>query len=151
MKDLVKIGQIVNTHGLKGELRIMSGGRYSNTEYVPLDYIVLNGKEFKVTTHRVHKDFDMIKLAGFDNINQVEHFKGQSVYAYADDIEPEDNYDDIVGMEVVQDGKVIGKVTGFSDTPAYRLLVLDNGAMIPYTDVFVKSVDDVIVVEGIEI
>lgn len=63
----IKIGKIVNTHGIKGELRILS--KFPHKEEVfkadmPI-YIEKESKEI-INSYRRHKNFDMITLKGYN-------------------------------------------------------------------------------------
>ncbi len=148
--DKVKIGVIVNTHGLKGELRVMSGTRYSNNDFQFEEKMWIGDIEVKVLSARKHKSFNMITLDGYDNINDVEHFKGKSLYIDSNKVANESNYESMIGKKVVQDGEILATVKGLSETPAYKLLVLSNEVMVPLIDQFAISVDAEIEVKNVK-
>ena len=82
MNDYVCIGKIVNTHGIKGELRILSDFELKNKVFkkgVNL-YVGPEKQEFTITGYRHHKMFDMVTFAGISNINEVLDLKGLLVY-----------------------------------------------------------------------
>src|SRR5690625_3154336 len=79
MERLFDVGKIVNTHGVKGELRVI---RITDFEerFEPWNqlYVVEKGKSpitVTIETHRVHKQFDLLTFEGYDGIQSVEHFK----------------------------------------------------------------------------
>ena len=68
--SLIKIGKIVNTHGIKGELRILSNFPYKDSVFQKgmIIYIDRKNKEI-INSYRKHKKFDMITLEGLSLIN----------------------------------------------------------------------------------
>ena len=66
----INIGKIVNTHGIKGELRILSKFRYKDKVFKKgMNLYVGKKKEkFTINTYRFHKIFDMVTFNGFNNI-----------------------------------------------------------------------------------
>ena len=58
----VLIGKLVNTHGLKGEVRILSDFRYKDRVFIPnmKIYIGKEKKEETISTYRHHKIFEML-------------------------------------------------------------------------------------------
>ena len=71
MQDFVYIGKIVNTHGIKGELRLLSKFSYKERVFVKgmTIYIGRNKEKEEIVSYRHHKCFEMITLKGYSNIN----------------------------------------------------------------------------------
>ena len=90
--DYIKIGKIVNTHGIKGEVRLLSKFPYKDKVFVK-DMIIYIDKKYKevINSYRKHKNFDMITLVGYNNINDVLKYKGLNVYVNKDDIMLDNN------------------------------------------------------------
>ncbi len=115
--DYVWIGKIVNTHGIKGELRILSSFLYKDKVFIPgMKFYIGKKKEcMTVTSYRPHKNFDMVTFEGYQNINDVLRLKGLSVYVLRHDIQlKEGEYldTDLFGMDVIDTAGVFrGKVT----------------------------------------
>lgn len=76
-----EVGKIVNTHGIKGELKIISKTDFPEDRFKPgnILYIRDNGKinSYEIKSHRTHKQFEMITFKGLENINLVENLKGK--------------------------------------------------------------------------
>lgn len=114
--DYVYVGKIVNTHGIKGELRIKSNFDKKDLVFKP-GFTLYIGEGFvseKITTYRVHKEFDMVNFEGYDNINQVLNYLKMNVYVKRSDLElNKDEYilDDLVGLNVIENGEMLGKVS----------------------------------------
>ena len=88
MKEYVYIGKIINTHGIKGEVRILS--HFEKKELVFKNgmsfYIGELKKEFKVVDYRPHKNFDMVTFEGIQSINDVLVYKGKKVFVKRKDV-----------------------------------------------------------------
>ena len=89
----ILLGKIVNTHGLKGEIRIISNFKYKNKAFIPnmKAYIGKDKLEVIINSYRYHKIFDMITLKGYNNIDEVLKFKGDYIFINKEDIILENN------------------------------------------------------------
>ena len=80
----IYIGKIVNTHGIKGEVRLLSN--FSKKALVfKKDFKIYIGEEKEeeiINTYRPHKQFDMLTFQGINDINKVLKYKGKKVYYY---------------------------------------------------------------------
>ena len=160
MDDFIYIGKIVNTHGLKGEIRILSDFEYKDKVFVKgmKFYLGRKKEEVIVNSYRHHKNFEMITMEGFDDINQVERLKKLYVYIKKEDLKLGDNEyldSDLVGLDVLIDGNICGKVTDVRIS-GNKILVINNNdkeVLVPYVDEFVKEInlkDNYIVIEPIK-
>lgn len=150
MKDLLRIGKIVNTHALKGEVKMMSftdrpEERFQKGAHL---FICYNKEylEVEVATHRVHKGIDLVSFTGMQDINLVEKYKNCECFAYKDEelLEEGEYYvDDLIGCQVYDGDKALGEVVDFYDHTYQDILVVegDQRVLIPYVDAFVKEVD----------
>ena len=145
---LIKIGKIVNTHGIKGELRLLSKFPYKDKVFIKNMTIYIN-KENKevITSYRKHKNFDMITLEGYTNINEVLKYKGQSVFVNSDDIKlDKDKYldEELIGLEVIFQDSNKGIVSDIERYEKTTLLVVknkDKEHLIPYNDNIIDKID----------
>lgn len=153
---LVKIGTIVNTHGLNGELRVLSNSDFKDERFKKgAKFTVLDQKQTPVAVvelskYRQHKTFDLLTFKGLNHINDVEKYKG---YTLAIDVEQlrdlaEDEgyyYQDIIGCAVFNGEEHIGKVYKIAEQPGQDLWYVKqlgrNDIIIPFTDAFVKNID----------
>ena len=83
---MLKIGKFVNTHGIKGEIRIKSDFSRKDLIFKKGNYIYINNKKFLIKSYRVHKNYDMLTFDGINNINEILPFKGNLVYIDPNDI-----------------------------------------------------------------
>ena len=79
--EYIYIGKIVNTHGIKGEVRILSNFEYKDKVFLENRRIYIGEEHIEeiVNTYRHHKIFDMITMKGYNNINQVLKYMNKNV------------------------------------------------------------------------
>ena len=86
------IGKIVNTHGIKGELRIKDNlTTKQRMKYLKIgSNLIIDDNKYLITSYRVHKDYDMVTFLGFNNINEVLFLKNKKVYKEESEINLKD-------------------------------------------------------------
>jgi len=145
--EFINIGKIVNTHGIKGELRILSDFRHKDKVFKKgmKFYVGKEKEEFTVNSYRFHKIFDMVTFEGFTNINEVLYLKGRQVYINKEDLVLDDGevyIEDLIGYDVIIGEKVLGKVTGVM----YNSKANDNlkvgDVLIPYVKELIIKIED---------
>lgn len=146
MKE-VYLGEIVNTHGIKGELRILSDFKYKNQVFKKgfTLYVGKHREKLIINTYRTHKNYDMVTFEGINDINDALIYKGESVYINRDDLQI-DSYinEDLIGLEVYSGDKLIGVVDDIVNNTAHEILIVvnnDHRSLIPFVDEFIKLVD----------
>lgn len=144
--NYIYIGKLVNTHGIKGEVRILSDYRYKDKAFIPgfTFYIGDDKQKYTVESYRHHKVFEMVVFKGYHDINLVEQLKGSNVYINKDDLILDKSIVlaiDLIGYNVIINGKKIGTIMDTIDTTANEVLVLDNKILIPYVKAFILLVD----------
>ena len=137
----IYVGKIVNTHGIKGELRILSDSKYKNEIFKINNYLYIDDKEYQIKTYRQHKNYDMVTLDDLDNINKVLHLKNKKVYTlrtYIKEILPED----LIGYEIIYEGKKEGKVISITKNKIQDILVTDNKKKVIFIKEIIKNIDN---------
>ncbi len=139
---MLKIGKVVNTHGIKGEVRILSDFDYKDIVFKKGSKVYINNEKLVITSYRVHKCYDMVTFDGINNINDVLKYKGFDVCINKNDYEfPSILDDELVGVNVYFNGKNIGVLKQIQKGKMQKLMVIYNGKqdiLIPYVDEFVK-------------
>ncbi len=146
--NYIYIGKIVNTHGIKGEIRLLSDFEKKNLVFKK-DFIIYIGREKAkeiINSYRVHKNFDMITLKGINDINEVLKYKGSKVYANREDLGLEQDdflLDDLIGMKIVSHEVEYGEVLSINKMSCNTLLYVksDKCYYIPYVSEYIKKVD----------
>lgn len=147
----VNIGKIINTHGIRGELKIYPTSDNADERFMPGEtvYLSFNKKEvsFEIESVRVHKGVLLVVFKDHHDINLVEKYKGCILYVEADHEEDEDDfyYFELIGCKVFENDQLIGEVTEILETQAHEILRVkrENNAdvLIPYVDEFIMDVD----------
>ncbi len=145
----VLIGKIVNTHGLKGEVRLLSDFKYKDKVFIPGMNIYVGKNKINeiINTYRHHKIFDMITMNGYNDINEVLKYKGDYVFVNKEDIKLGTNEyldEDIVGLNVYNDDKCIGIVKKIENHNGNEILVVVNNEkkyLIPYNFDIILSIN----------
>lgn len=145
---LIKIGKIVNTHGIKGELRLLSKFPYKDKVFINNMKIYINKKDIEIiNTYRRHKNFDMITLKGYNNINEVLKYKGKYVYVDSSDIKLEENKyldEDLLGVTVIYEETNKGIITDierYDKTVLFNIKDKEKTYLIPYNDNLIDKID----------
>ena len=140
----IYVGKIVNTHGIKGEVRILSDIDYKKDVFKIGNtlYIGKNKTPLIINTYRVHKNFDMVTFTSINDINEVLKYKGENVYIKKDEIKIDGYFDEeLIDLEVYTD-KLIGIVKeirkGYQDL---LVVVGKKEYLIPKIDVFINKID----------
>ncbi|MBD7914086.1 16S rRNA processing protein RimM [Clostridium sp. Sa3CUN1] len=114
MKEILRVGKIVNTHGLKGEVKVIpltdDPKRYNELEFVLIDGIKRNIEGCKYQKDRV-----IVKVEGINSIEEAEKYKNKYMEIpreYAVPLEEDTYYiADIIGCNVYDtEGKDLGKI-----------------------------------------
>lgn len=138
---MIYIGKIVNTHGIKGELRILSKFKYKNEVFKENNYLYIDNKKYQIRTHRIHKNYDMVTLDNYSNINEVLFLKNKEVYTlreYVKEILPED----LIGYDVIKDNENYGKVKYITANTVQDILVTNTNKKIIFIKEFIKKIDN---------
>lgn len=146
--EFIYIGKIVNTHGIKGEVRLLSKFPYKDKVFNKGMNIYID-KKYKevINSYRRHKMFDMITLVGYDNINDILKYKGLNVYIDKNDIMLDSNRyldEDIIGSNVIYKGNIIGVIKDIERYDKYSLFVIlgKKEYLIPYNDNLIDKIDN---------
>ena len=141
------IGKIVNTHALKGEVRIISDFDFKEKVFKKdsVFYVGDNKEALKVESYRKHKQFDMVKFVGIDYINDVLKYKGLKVYVDEESLNLKDNEiltSDLVNYEIYNDEKYIGRISEYRCDNGNKLIKV-NDKYIPYNSNFIVKYDKI--------
>lgn len=153
MEEILQVGVISSTHGIRGEVKVFpttdDPGRFKKLKHVILD----TGKEQKnleITGVKFFKQFVILKFKGIDNINDIEKYKGKSLYVTRENAVrlKKDEYfiADLVGMQVfLEDGTPFGVLTDVMKTGAndvYCIQTQEHGeVLIPAIGECILDVD----------
>jgi 16S rRNA processing protein RimM len=143
--NYINVGKIVNTHGIKGELRILSKFRHKDKVFIKGNtlYIGKKKEKFIINSYRYHKIFDMVTFEGFTNINEVLKYKGDYVYINEDDLVLENEIlsSKLIGYDCFIGEKYVGKIEEVLNEPASDVLRVGK-ILIPYVKEFIVKIEN---------
>ena len=163
MKQKLEAGQIVNTHGVRGAVRIKPW--CDSAEFLlGLGRFFIDGEEHRVLRSSVHKGMLLCELEGVDTLEKAIALKGRTVWLSRQDVQLEQGrhfVQDLLGLPVIDEREgLLGRLADVLNLPASDVYVVhgEDGRqwMIPVVDEFVKSVDPaageirVRIIEGME-
>ncbi len=136
----VVLGKYVNTHGLKGEIRIKSRFPYKDKVFKINNEIIINDKVYVIKSYRVHKDYDMVTLEGINDINMIPFPKNTLVFIDRDKYLGKKEYidSDLIGF-IVYNSKIEREVLDIVYLNDKKKLIKTNSGYIPFE--LVKDVD----------
>jgi len=152
--DKVIVGKIVNTCGLKGEVKVINSSNFKKNKYKKNSVLLVVNEEnninlsLTVTSFRENDKFVYLKFKEINSIEEAEALKesylminGEGLQSISED----DFYHyELLNMEVYYNNELIGSISEISDNGAQDLLRVkgkDINVLIPFVNEFVDSVD----------
>lgn len=153
MQEYFEVGQIVNTNGLKGLLKI-NPFTDDITRFERLKTIFIEHKkellEFEIESVRYQKKQVILKLKGIDTIEEAEKYREDYLKINRNKEEklPEDTYYivDLIGLDIyTEDGELLGKLDDVFSTGSNDVYVVKNGEgkqiLLPAISDVIKNID----------
>lgn len=149
---LILIGELVNTQGLNGDMRVYPYTDYKE-RFEELEYLLLeNGDKLEIENVRYKKNMAIIKFVGYNSISEVEKLKGSKIFIGEDQKRelPEDTYhiSDLIDSEIINDEteEAVGVLLDILQNSAQDIYVIKlnedkRKIMVPCVREFVKSID----------
>lgn len=151
---MFNVGKIINTHGIRGEVKVLRISDFEERFRIgEVIYLEKDRDEFIPLTiegHRIHKGYDLLRFEGYNNLNDVEPFKGFHLKISEEQLteleEDEYYYHEIIGCEVYTiEKQFIGTIKEILSPGANDVWVVKRekgkDVLIPYIEQVVKSVD----------
>lgn len=154
MDNLLQVGAILDTHGLKGEVKVFpttdDPARYDDLQEVEL--LTKENKYIHLEVERVRyfKNLVIVKFKNYDNINDIEQYKKCNLYVTREHaVELDENeyfVADLIGLTAKSDeGETLGKVADVLSTGANDVYVIKNESgeelLVPAIHECVQKVD----------
>ena len=152
MEQFLQVGAITSTHGIRGEVKVFpttdDPARFKKLKKVILD----TGKrqiDMEIQSVRFFKQFVIVKFKGIDNINDVEQYKGRSLFVSSENavsLEENEYYiADLIGMEVFTEEGHFGIVKDVMETGANEVYIIDSDVhgevLVPAIKQCIENVD----------
>ena len=159
--NIIEWGEIVNTHGVRGELKVMPFVEFKklSKQVKSLD---IGKKSYNIVAVREHKGMVLLTLEGIDNMDKAEALRGKVLTTARDAVDLGEGhyfYSDIYGFEVYDERteQVIGVLDRIESYPGSDVYVIrtEGGKeiLIPMVEAFDRGVDleeECVYVETIE-
>lgn len=145
----IEIGKIVNTHGVRGDVKINPFVDDSSV-FSDFEYLMVEDKKFTVKGVKFVKATPIVSLEGIDSIEKAETLRNAKVFINEEDLpelsEGEYYIKDILGLTVItEEGEILGKVTDVFKTGSNDVYEVSGEAakpvLIPAISEVVKSID----------
>ena len=144
----LKVGKIVNTHSLKGEVKVISSTDFEEERFKKGSKLLITRgnqliREVVVQSYRNHKNFLLVKFEGIDSVEEAEKLKNLQIKIDSDEVgELEENefyFHQIIGCEVFDENdKNLGEIIDILTPGANDVWVIkgENGKeiLIPYIE-----------------
>ena len=146
--ETIKLGRIVNAHGIRGEVRVQP--RDGDPAFLTrFKTFYIDGQPVTPTANHVHKSLVLMKFPGGDDMNTALTYKDKDLYIRRTDAHLPDGEcfdDELLGMAVynADTGEALGELTAVESYPAHKVYTVKGRKeyLIPAVkDVFIKSVD----------
>ena len=151
----LKVGKIVNTHSLKGEVKVISSTDFEEERFKKGNKLLITRgnqliREVVVQSYRNHKNFLLVKFEGIDSVEEAEKLKNLQIKIDSDEVgeleEKEFYFHQIIGCEVFDENdKNLGEIIDILTPGANDVWVIkgENGKeiLIPYIEDVVKKID----------
>lgn len=144
--QFLEAGEIVNTHGVKGEVKIMPWA--DSPEFLcQFDTFYMDGKAIKVLSSRPHKAMVLAQLEGVDTVEKAMRLKGKVLSIDRTGVELPDGRHflaDLMGLTVLDNatGEELGTIEDILTPPAHEVYVVRGKGkeyMIPAVDAFLAE------------
>ena len=148
MHSRFEIGKIVNTFGIKGEVKVLP---YTENieQFKKIKKIYISNKEVKLQSVKYHKNTVILKLEGIDDMTSAENLRGSIIeIERSKEKLPKDTYyiADLIGLDVYTDeGNLLGKLEDIYNTGANDIYTVrtedDKQILLPSIKEVIKEID----------
>jgi 16S rRNA processing protein RimM len=149
--DFIAVGRILRPHGVRGEVRVELFTDFPE-RWSGLESVFLGEQHLpqKILRHRLHKNYVLVKFAGYDDRNEVESLRGDYIYVSLADAIPLESdefyYFQVIGLEVqTESGEVLGEIVDVLKPPGANEVFVVYGfrgeLLIPVIEDVIKQID----------
>jgi len=150
----VLIGKIVNTCGLKGEVKVINSSDFINERYKKNNVLnIVNdskniNENFTISSFRMKDKFIYLKFKEIDSIEKAETYKESLLLIDSEVLKKIDNdtfyHYELLDMEVYYKDELIGKISEISDNGPQDLIRVEKNKksfLVPFLDEFIENID----------
>lgn len=148
----LSLGKIIDTFSLDGSVKVFSTTTNQDIRYKKGNKVIVHldegTKELTIEKYRRSSTFDIVKFVEINSATEAEPLKGYQILVIKNQKDLKEGYyfySDLVGCEIIADGKSLGKVIAVEEFPAQITLRVEmsNGKtfFVPFIKQFIKKVD----------
>ena len=147
MDNKVYVGKIVSTHGIKGEIRILSDFDYKEKVFKVGNKLIIENQDYTIKSYRKHKNYDMVTLNNYNNINDVLFLMKKEVYFLKENLNLSSNEvldEDLMTFTVLTNNnkkEIIKEIFYASQTNKIIRIQLDKEILIPMNSPMIEKID----------
>ena len=147
MDNKVYVGKIVSTHGIKGEIRILSDFDYKEKVFKVGNKLIIENQDYTIKSYRKHKNYDMVTLNNYNNINDVLFLMKKEVYFLKENLNLSSNEvldEDLMTFTVLTNNNkkgIIKEIFYASQTNKIIRIQLDKEILIPMNSPMIEKID----------
>ena len=146
MDKKIYLGKIVSTHGIKGELRIISDFEYKDKAFKTGTHLVIDDDKYLIKSYRKHKNYDMVTLNDFKDINEVLYLLKKNVYKYESELNLDDGEildSELMMYKVIDKNRncgIIKEIFKASPTNKIMRVEFEHEVLIPLASPMIKNI-----------
>lgn len=144
----IEIGKIVNTHGLRGHIKVEPWCDGIET-YEYLNRVFINNFEYEIESVKLQKNLFLLKFTNLNSIEDAEKLKNKIIYANEEEMPPLPEgvfyIKDIIGLSVYDGDKFVGEIVDWIETGANNVYIIKRpdgkDVLIPAIDSVIKEIN----------
>lgn len=145
--EKIYLGKIVSTHGIKGEIKIISEFPFKEKAFKIGNNLIIDDESYVIKTYRKHKNYDMVTLNDYKDINEIMFLMKKKVFIDKKTLNLDDS--EVLDEELIQykvkttsgeEGK-IKEIFLASPTNKIIRIELNREILIPYNSNLIKKID----------
>lgn len=145
--EWIWFGNIVKTHGLKGEMAVLSDSDEPENALKIDSEILINENNYKIKSVRKNKNLYLISLHDFDDVNKVQKFINKKLYTQKVELNNQEfYYQDVINFQAYDnENNLIGHISDYffqNKYYSFQIILINNDKInIPILDEFIKEID----------
>lgn len=140
----VYIGKVVNTFGIKGELKVSSNFEFPEKAFVKGQVVIIDDEELIINSAKLHKGNYLIRINNLNDINLVLDYLNKKIFIDSKNLKLNDNeylMTDLIGMKVIDNDKEIGIVTDIIYNKINPLIKINDKFYIPLKGNYITKIE----------
>lgn len=145
--EKVYIGKVVNTHGIKGEIRILSNFEFKDKAFKVGTNLYIKDEVHQIKSYRTHKNYDMITIDNYTNINEVLYLLKEDVYKDKEELGLSDHEildSELLNYKVIDKNKksgIIKEIFLASSKNKIMRVLFEKEVLIPMNSPMIKKIN----------